>query len=542
MQYRWTAGSWAEIGTAIVSLVVAAMIWHRRRTPGAIPLMFLMLAAAQWAFFIAFETAALSLSGKIFWSKIAYLGTNAAPVLLLLFAARYTHRDRWLTPRRLALLWMLPAAHIAMAATNDYHGLVWKGFSWSPIGANLLVYEHGAWFPVVVGTAYLYVLTATILLARTALRSATLHRRQSAMILLACVVPWAGNILYVFQLTPLPGFDLTPIAFAVSGAIIGVAIGGLRLFDLVPVARDALVEGMTDGVFVLDRRGRLVDVNPAASRFIPNATDRIGESAEHIFGDRVQSFGYSAEAEPSHLELLWDPDAPLYVDARAAPLRDRRGRPTGRLLLLRDATMRYRAQQALERANKKLQDQLQKIEALQEKLREEAIRDPLTELFNRRYLEETFPRELAEAERSGQPLAIVMLDIDHFKVLNDTYGHHAGDLVLQGLGQVLADGTRAGDLACRYGGEEFILVLPGVPVEAAVDRAADLRQAFADLLIGSADGTLSATLSAGVAAYPEHGRTPEELIATADAALYDAKAAGRNCIRVAAEPTPPGRA
>jgi diguanylate cyclase (GGDEF)-like protein len=194
----------------------------------------------------------------------------------------------------------------------------------------------------------------------------------------------------------------------------------------------------------------------------------------------------------------------------------------------RELSERKRAEEGLREANRRLQGQLAEIEELQERLREQAIRDPLTGLFNRRYLTETLERELARVSREGLPLSIVMIDVDHFKALNDAHGHRAGDLVLLALGNLLSAQTRHGDIACRYGGEEFVVVLPGAPVEKARSRAEVWRAAFQDLRVAHEKTELRATLSLGLAAFPLYGTTGDDLLRLADKALYAAKRHGRN--------------
>ena len=166
---------------------------------------------------------------------------------------------------------------------------------------------------------------------------------------------------------------------------------------------------------------------------------------------------------------------------------------------------------------------------LRQVLRDQAIRDPLTGLFNRRYMEVTLERELRRAERRGSPLGIVMLDIDNFKRFNDVFGHAAGDCLLSALGSHILVHTRGEDVACRYGGEEFTLILPDCPLEAARRRAEELRVSIQNLTIEHRQQVLgSITVSSGVAAYPQHGTSGEALLRAADAALYQAKSDGRN--------------
>jgi diguanylate cyclase (GGDEF)-like protein len=182
----------------------------------------------------------------------------------------------------------------------------------------------------------------------------------------------------------------------------------------------------------------------------------------------------------------------------------------------------------LQAANMRLRLQLDEIHLLQERLKEQAIRDPLTGLHNRRYLDETLPRELARAKREGYPLSVIMVDLDRFKQVNDTYGHPAGDEVIKALGVILKHGTREGDVACRYGGEEFVVALPRMDLEGARARADDWRLALAAHTISHGELSFNVTLSAGVAAYPDHGGEVDILVQCADLALYLSKHDGRD--------------
>jgi len=171
---------------------------------------------------------------------------------------------------------------------------------------------------------------------------------------------------------------------------------------------------------------------------------------------------------------------------------------------------------------------------LRDNLRRQAIHDPLTGLFNRRYLEETLEREMRRVQRKASPLGIIMLDLDHFKRFNDTYGHSSGDDLLRALGKLLQTQVRQEDVACRYGGEEFVLIMPEAPLEVVLDRAEEIRQQVPRLQVFQGSRLLeSITVSLGVAMLPEHGATGQEVLRAADDAMYQAKAAGRNRLVVA---------
>ena len=170
---------------------------------------------------------------------------------------------------------------------------------------------------------------------------------------------------------------------------------------------------------------------------------------------------------------------------------------------------------------------------LRDSLREMSIRDPLTGLFNRRFMEETLDRDLGIALRSDTEVGIVVIDVDHFKAFNDTHGHEAGDAILEAVGEVLTNFSRASDVACRFGGEEFMMILPGCSIEDTRSRAEELRRRVAALRVPFRDIELvGPTISCGIAGYPRHGATSDMLIRRADEALYAAKRGGRDQVAV----------
>jgi diguanylate cyclase (GGDEF)-like protein len=162
-------------------------------------------------------------------------------------------------------------------------------------------------------------------------------------------------------------------------------------------------------------------------------------------------------------------------------------------------------------------------------LRNQCVRDPLTGLFNRRYMQEFLIREIHHAQRTQKPLGFVLLDIDHFRHFNNTFGHQAGDVVLQEVSLFLQKSIRKSDIACRYGGEEFVVILPEASLEDTKERAEQLRAGVKHLKLNYLNQSLGkVTLSAGIACFPEYGKTGAELIQAADMALYRAKALGRD--------------
>jgi diguanylate cyclase (GGDEF)-like protein len=178
-------------------------------------------------------------------------------------------------------------------------------------------------------------------------------------------------------------------------------------------------------------------------------------------------------------------------------------------------------------------DMAGELQQREQKLQEQAISDPLTGLYNRRYLDEFLPRELARSGRSATPVAVMLIDLDHFKRVNDSSGHEAGDIALRAVGNLLRANVRGSDIACRFGGEEFALILPETDAEAALRRAEGIRIAIAELDLSYSGKPLGRmTASFGLALFPDHAPDTDELLRVADVALYAAKGAGRNRVVV----------
>ena len=183
--------------------------------------------------------------------------------------------------------------------------------------------------------------------------------------------------------------------------------------------------------------------------------------------------------------------------------------------------------------NREAINQSKMLEQLVQDLQKKIMTDPLTNLFNRRFLEGYLPREVAKAKRTASSLAVLMIDLDFFKKINDIFGHEAGDVVLKNVAILLKNSIRESDVACRYGGEEFVLILSEVSPEGATKKAETVRRAVLDLVLTLRQKPLGRiSTSIGVAVYPSHGFDMDSLLRAADKALYEAKENGRNCVVV----------
>ncbi len=517
--------------SALISITASIMIW-RRSAPGSSAASLLLLAMAIWAACYATRWMNISVETKIFWFRVMFIGVACIPTLFLLFTLSFTHNESWLTPRRLILLSIQPITSLLLQWTNQYHEFIYRSLKIiQENGFVTIELTRGPWYFLNIVYSYTIIATGFLLMSRAALRSGPLYRYQYRLILVASLLPWAGNIFNELNFNVSSNLDLAPLTFGLSGIIFVFAILRTHFMDLIPVARSHLIENMRDGVMVLNAQNRVVDINPAMESFLEKPSSfYLGKNAAEVFDGWMQKTDSLWEEVETRAELEVPGKPSRYLDLFVTPLYDRGHLLNGRLMVFRDVTERKQNEKRLRYANERLQTQLIEIGLLQSKLREQAIRDPLTNLFNRRYLEETLDRELARAEREAYPVCIIMIDLDHFKKTNDTYGHDAGDEVLKALARTLSEQSRRGDFACRYGGEEFVIVMPNITKHTAYERAKKLRRRLNSLEIPYECHRLTTTISIGIAAYPANGETRQALLRAADQAMYGAKRAGRDHI------------
>jgi diguanylate cyclase (GGDEF)-like protein/PAS domain S-box-containing protein len=287
----------------------------------------------------------------------------------------------------------------------------------------------------------------------------------------------------------------------------------------------ALFDNAAVGIIELTPDGRWLDVNQRALQMLGYTQHELSQRtyldiihpAERAHSLSAFSSTGRDRKQPARTErrYLRKDGTTFWGDLSLAAIRDEHGNVTSIMGILVNITRRKEAEAALKQANAQLTQQV--------------IHDPLTGLYNRRYLDETLPRELQRATRHGSSVGIIMLDIDHFKRFNDTYGHDGGDVLLRAVGTFLQTNIRGEDIACRYGGEEFTLVLPGASLADTQQRAEAIRAGVQTLVVEHAGQALSSiTVSLGVAVFSDYRTTADMLIRAADQALYQAKRSGRN--------------
>lgn len=541
--------------TTVVSGCVAFMAWVRRaEAPATRPFTWLMVAIAFYAVAGAMGAASLSEQSIIFWAKAEAILSSAVTALFFTFTLHFTHRREWLTFRRRCLVWALPIFNMLLVLTNPWHRWVWKTIE--PIAdSHLLTFQNGLAYLWLAAWFYIYVITGSLLVARAAMKLDKIYRQQAITVVVSAAPPVLVGTLYVLEMVP-PGVSLLPMSFLFTGLVYFTSLFRFRLFDLLPIARDTLIEKMGDSVLVLDNSDRVIDMNPAAWQFTyrmtssaefsipysPANNQLLGQPVNKVLSKWPSLLRHCKGEQNTEVLISICQEPPLHINLRMRLLCDRNHRITGKLLVIRDVTefyqtqlelketneIQHQTQLELKRTNDLLTERLRKIESLQGQLREQAVRDSLTKLFNRRYFEEALLAEFAKAKRYGTPLALILIDLDNFKRVNDTYGHQAGDCALQVFADVIRHHVRTSDIACRYGGEEFIIALPGMTLAEAYQRAESLRRAFKKTVTQYKQHTIQTTFSAGVGALPEWGGDQDGLISMVDKALYEAKKDGRD--------------
>ncbi len=551
--------------TTVISGCVALMAWVRRaEAPATRPFTWLMWAIAAYAVTGALSTVSTSATDIIFWAKAEAIFSSAVTALFFIFTLHFSHRSQWLTGWRLCLVWALPVFNMVLVLTNHWHQLVWRAFV--PIANSpLLKFQNGLGYLWLAAWFYIYVMTGTLLVLRSVTKREKIYQQQAMAVAISAAPPLLVGIFYVLEIVP-PGVSLLPMSFLVTGVVYFASLFRFRLFDLRPIARDVLIESMADSVLVLDNEDRVIDMNPAAVQFTCRMAVMPGEGVRSLqlsenFDKNPDEMAYGMLGQPVHkvlgqwpsllfhcqknedIEVLLSINQDsLRISLRVRFLFDLNCRIVGKLLVIRDVTEMYQTQVVLEKTNKiqhqtqlelkrtsdLLAQRLQMIESLQGQLREQAVRDGLTQLFNRRYFEEALLAEWEKAKRARLPLAVILIDFDYFKRVNDTYGHQAGDCALQVFADVMRQHVRTSDIACRYGGEEFVVALPGMTLTDAYQRAEVLRRAFKETVIQYREHAIQATISAGVGAFPEWAGSPNELVSLVDKALYEAKKQGRD--------------
>jgi len=360
--------------SAALVLWLGAMIHRRASAARATMFVWLLAASAIWCLGSAFEGLTTSVAEKIFWSKVQYVGISGVPPLWFLFLAQYVGSAVGSNRRIHYAMGAMAAATNVIAITNDYHGLMWKSVTLSPLDVG--IYVHGTFFWFVIAYSYLLTISGAMMLVRALRRSPVLFQGQLVVIVTASVIPVVFNALYLLGVGPGPaGFDATPLSFAFSAMLFTYALYRTYLFDLVPVARDMLVDSMSDAVLVVDPQCRVLDMN-AAARAMAGEWNWTGRRATDVM-PVLANCTLPLESKAATLQVTssgvaardaWFPgsgrtEEPRYYDVRTMPVRAGTQGLAAWVVLLRDVTEQRRAQEEHAALETRVQEQ-QKQESL----------------------------------------------------------------------------------------------------------------------------------------------------------------------------------
>lgn len=502
-----------QLVSGLAGLIMGITAWHRRKRAGRAAIFFCIAAfcVTFYAFAYIGEISTHTLERALTWIKVEYLAIPWITPLWLLFVITITGHEKWLTPGRIALLLVVPFTTLSMSLSNDWHHLFVADATLFDAGSfHTLKLQPGLFYWISQAFDNLCLIVTTGLIIHRVANSLPVFRRQSQILLAGTLIQWGGLIIFLGGLAPY-NIDLSSAVLSLSGTVFLFGMFRFRTLDLLPMAREVVFERMSDGIVVLDIHDRIVDFNLAAQKILPELQPTAaGELAVKALATQKALADLIGQTKPDPLEIELNGH---HFQIQQTQMTDRRGSPTGKIITLHDITQ---------------------VRLLLDQLHNLATRDALTGLYNRRYFTELANLEIERMRRQTSMLAVITMDLDHFKRINDTCGHAAGDLVLQAMAGLLKSTIRKIDIPGRVGGEEFWILLPDTALSDALTVAERLRTRIEQTIIPYEANMLTITASFGVATFtPANNQTLSDLMRKADQALYNAKSAGRNCIHVA---------
>jgi len=355
MVWYYTPYASLPLFAALTSLATLRLAWPRRKLPLVRAFIALLIGTVIWSSFNVLELSNATYAGKSLFVRLQYSGIISIPFAWLAFAMLYSGYERWLRWRTAALPITLQVATVFGILTNERFELFWpeRALRFDPaVGIYYLETSNGPIWYNHVAVSYTLILIGTVLIFRSLLRSPPLYRFQALALLAGVLLPWIASILYVTKLSPLPQLDPTPIAFAFTGVAFWIGITRFQMLDLIPAARDAVLEHMGDAVLVLDDERRIVDANPAALRLIGLPISAVtGRMVSDLLPGQERLIARFRDLSTVATEITVDRGRGLeHYDLRISPVSDRGGRVTGRVIVLRDIGAQKRFEAELQQA------------------------------------------------------------------------------------------------------------------------------------------------------------------------------------------------
>ncbi len=336
-----------------------------RKTPGVKYWLIWQIATSIWAFTYAFEFAATDIVTKIMWSKFSYFGIVYGPISFLFFSLAFSSKFKYIKKKCVIWAFAFASLFILFPFTNDLHHLHWRSYSINP-ETNATDYVYGPLFWIMTGFAYLALVSGIVNISLLYSRLSEHYRRQITLLLVASVFPIIGNVIYIFHINPLPGFDWTPFTFLLTGILIAINISQFKMFDLVPFGRNKLFDILPDPILIIDNRKRIADFNPALKDLIENGDKKmVGKSVDEIFPKWKKMVRKIMEVSDFQTIISQEINGRIcYFDLNALSLYDHRNQSNGRLIVLKDVTRRIKADEEITETHINLINEIQEKEKL----------------------------------------------------------------------------------------------------------------------------------------------------------------------------------
>jgi PAS domain S-box-containing protein len=350
LHFQYVPVIWPFLIAAIVTLTLAIYAFAHKNAKGAIPFAFTMLLTSLWAGCYALELAGDDLPTKLFWTNFQSISYTVVPALWLIMVFQFIERENWITRRNVLFLLALPVIAIVLTWTNDLHGLIWQNvYLDEGVLIPVLKKTFGSFFIITVIYAYSVNILSELLLGLSLRRKSALYREQSLALMVGLALLFIPNIFYVFDISPLNHYDFTSAVAGISGLIIAGSIFRFRLFDIVPVARDNIIENMADGVIVLDARNRVVDINQSARAIFGNSSGRgIGVDSGAFFEawPSIREICQEKSNQPREIYIEKNGDKRIF-EVSCLILTDKKGKQNALSVTFHDVTEQRKTQARL---------------------------------------------------------------------------------------------------------------------------------------------------------------------------------------------------
>jgi len=385
--------------TTLLTISLALVIYFRRSAPGSLPFAVFLLGVAGWVFANSLALTSTDPFWTNIWFKCVYISIASLAPAWLRFALEYTGRREWLTAGRWAIMLVFPAATVLIALTNDFHYLIWLESDLVEKFGKSVTATHGPWFWINIIYSYAVILAGVYILIHSISRYPRSYRNRIWPLVVALAIPGLGNLIYISGFSPMYGLDITPLTFSLVGVIYSVVLFRQQIFELIPIARDTLIDHMVDGMIVLDSAYQIMDINETACGLLASKQKSpIGQPIQTVLGEYFAQMVKAFEGPRNQTEIYYAPQN-RWLEIRAANLEDAGRKFRGRLVILRDITQRKNAEQAE-------QDQRNLAEAL---------RDTAILLTNTLQLDEVLARILANVDRVVPHDSANIMLIDPYK-------------------------------------------------------------------------------------------------------------------------------